>query len=106
MARRLRRNRAPTSAQRARLADTISRRVCRLLEKRGYLESEGEGSYLPDSARSEDGLDAVRMHAMTYRIATGPPAGRKVTTAQTLQSDCCLALSLRTPGCYIVAINK
>lgn len=106
MACRLRRSRARTSAQRARLADTVSRRVCRHREKRGYPESEGEGSYLPDSAGSEDGLDAVRLHAMTYRIATGPHAGRKVTTAQTLQGDCCLALSLRTPGCQIVAINQ
>lgn len=84
MACRLRRGRAPTSAQRARLAGTVSCRVCRHLEKRGHLEGEGEDSYLPDSVRSEDGLDAVRVHAMTYHIATGLYAGSKVTTAQTL----------------------
>ena len=60
---RLHRTRAPTSAQLTRLAATIARRVCRHLEKRGYLESEGEGSYLAASACREDGLDAVRMHA-------------------------------------------
>lgn len=61
---RLHRTRAPASAQLMRLAATIARRVCR-----------------------EDGLDAVRMHAITYRIAIGPHAGRKVTTVQTLPGD-------------------
>jgi len=84
---RLHRTRAPTPAQMAHLAATIARRVCRHLEKRGYLESEGEGGYLSDRACREDGLDAVRMHAITYRIATGPHAGRKVTTVQTLPGD-------------------
>ena len=85
----LHRTPAPTPAQMTSLAATIARRVCRHLEKRGYLESEGEGDgpYLSTSACREDGLDAVRMHAITYRIATGPHAGRKVTTVQTLPVD-------------------
>lgn len=78
----LRRTRTSTLAQLTRLAATIARRVCRHLEKRGFLESggDGDGPHLSTNACREDGLDAVRMHAITYRIAMGPHAGRKVTT--------------------------
>ena len=39
------------------------------------------------SAGSDDGMDGLRMSSMTYRIATGRDAGRKVVTLQTLPGD-------------------
>src|SRR5690606_15533728 len=47
---RLHRTRAPTSAQLTQLADTIARRVCRHLAKRGWLEGEADSAFLTDSA--------------------------------------------------------
>ncbi len=43
--------------------------------------------FLSDSAGSDDGMDGLRMSSMTYRIATGRDAGRKVVTLQTLPGD-------------------
>jgi hypothetical protein len=77
---RLHRTRAPTSAQLTELAGTIAHRVCRHLARRGWLEGEGESAFLTDGAGDEDAMDALRMHSITYRIATGPHAGRKVAT--------------------------
>ncbi|MEN3033183.1 transposase, partial [Chromobacterium amazonense] len=49
---RLRRARAPTSAQLTQLANTIAHRVCRHLSRRGWLEGEDESVFLSDSAGS------------------------------------------------------
>ena len=38
-------------------------------------------------ASGGDGMDALRMSSITYRIATGAQAGRKVVTLQTLPGD-------------------
>lgn len=84
---RLHRARAPSSAQLTQLAGTIAHRVCRHLTRKGWLEGEDESSFLSDSAGSDDGLDALRMSSVTYRIATGAQAGRKVATLQTLPGD-------------------
>ncbi|MGQ6516197.1 transposase, partial [Serratia sp. IR-2025] len=84
---RLRRARAPTSAQLTQLANIIAHRVCRHLSRRGWLEGEDESVFLSDSAGSDDGMDGLRMSSMTYRIATGRDAGRKVVTLQTLPGD-------------------
>ena len=79
--------RAPTSAQLTGLADTIARRVLRHLAKRGWLEGEAESVFLSERAERDDGLDAVRMSSITYRIATGQRAGQKVATLHTLPGD-------------------
>jgi hypothetical protein len=84
---RLRRARAPSSGQLAQLAHTIARRVCRHLARRGWLEGEDESAFLSEAAARDDGLDAVRMSSITYRIATGRDAGRKVVTLQTLPGE-------------------
>jgi len=39
------------------------------------------------AAGSDDAMDALRMSSITYRIATGKHAGRKVATLQTLPAD-------------------
>ena len=84
---RLHRARAPTSAQLTQLAASIAHRVCRHLARKGWLEGEDDSTFLSDSAGSDDGLDALRMSSITYRIATGAQAGRKVATLQTIPAD-------------------
>lgn len=84
---RLRRARAPTFAQLTQLADIIARRVCRHLSRQGWLEGEKDSAFLSERAGGDDGLDALRMSSITYRIATGKHAGRKVLTLQTLPGD-------------------
>lgn len=84
---RLHRARAPTCAQLTQLAGKIAHRVCRHLARKGWLEGEDESVFLSDSAGSDDGMDALRMSSITYRIATGKHAGRKVVTVQTLPGD-------------------
>jgi hypothetical protein len=69
------------------LANTIAHRVCRHLTRRGWLEGEDESAFLSDCAAGDDGMDALRMSSITYRIATGKSAGRKVVTLQTLPGD-------------------
>jgi cold shock CspA family protein len=54
---RLRRVRAPTSAQLTQLADTIAHRVCRRLVRRGWLEGEYGSVFLSDSSAGDDGMD-------------------------------------------------
>ena len=69
------------------LAGTSAHRVCRQLARRGWLEGEGESAFLSDSAGGDDAMDALRMSSVTYRIATGPHAGPKVATLQTLPPE-------------------
>ena len=83
---RLHRTRAPTSEQLTHLADKIAHRVCRHLVRQGWLEGEEDSAFLSERAGG-DGLDALRMSSITYRIATGAQAGRKVATLQTLPDD-------------------
>ena len=84
---RLHRARAPTSAQLTHLADRIANRVCRHLARKGWLEGEDESAFLSERAGSDDAMDALRMSSITYRIATGKHAGRKVATLQVLPDD-------------------
>lgn len=84
---RLHRTRAPTSAQLTALAGTIAHRVCRHLARKGWLEGADESTFLSDCSGGDDGMDALRMSSITYRIATGAQAGRKVVTLQTLPGD-------------------
>ncbi len=84
---RLRRVRAPTSAQLTQLAGKIARRVCRHLTRKAWLEGEDKQAFLSERAGRDDGLDAVRMSSITYRIATGKHAGREVATLQTIPAD-------------------
>ncbi len=84
---RLHRARAPTCAQLTQLAGKIASRLCRHLTRKGWLEGEDESLFLSDSAGGDDGMDALRMSSITYRIATGAQAGRKVVTLQTLPGD-------------------
>jgi hypothetical protein len=75
----------PTGAELTALLDTISRRIVRLLERRGLLIADPENPSLdlePGSAM--DQLQAASIH---YRIAVGPQAGRKALTLYSLPPE-------------------
>ncbi len=78
---------APTSAELTRLAHTIAHRVGRFLERHGLLERDAENSFLAGDAVDEDPMDQLLGHSITYRIAVGLQAGRKVFTLQTLPAS-------------------
>ncbi len=78
---------APTSAELTRLTDTIARRVGRCLERQGLLERDAENSWLAGDDIDDDPMSSVLGHSITYRIAVGPNAGRRVMTLQTLPAD-------------------
>ena len=61
--------------------------MCRHLARNGWLEGEDESAFLSERVGGDDGMDALRMSSMTYRIATGEQAGRKMATLQTLPGD-------------------
>jgi len=48
------------------------------------LERDAENSYLALDTADDDPLCVLQGHSITYRIALGPQAGRKVFTLQTL----------------------
>ena len=75
---------APTTQELTQLTQTIARRVGRYLERQGLLKRDAENSYLTTDAVSEDPMNQLLGHSVTYRIAVGPQAGRKVFTLQTL----------------------
>ncbi len=56
----------------------------RFLERQGLLERDPENSYLAGDAVDDDPLNQLQRSSITYRIAVGPQAGRKVFTLQTL----------------------
>ena len=75
---------APTSETLNRLAHSIATRVGRYLERQGLLERDAEQSYLTLDTEEENPMNDLMGHSITYRIAVGPQAGRKVFTLQTL----------------------
>ena len=78
---------APTSAELRHLTPTIVHRVGRFLERQGLLERDAQNSYLAGDAVEGEALNQLLGHSITYRIAVGPHAGRKVFTLKTLR-DC------------------
>ena len=78
---------APSGAELTRLAHTIAHRVGRFLECQGLLERDMENSYLSGDAVDDDPMTPLLGHSITYRIAVGPQAGRKVFTMQTLPAS-------------------
>ncbi|MGA7799578.1 MAG: IS91 family transposase [Gammaproteobacteria bacterium] len=75
---------APTGQELTQLAHTITHRVGRFLERQGLLERDAENSYLAGDTTDDDPLNPLLGSSITYRIAIGPHAGRKVFTLQTL----------------------
>lgn len=78
---------APSHEELTALVGTIARRVGRKLERQGLLERDIENSYLSAEAVEDDPMAQLQGHSITYRIAVGPQAGRKVFTVQTLPAS-------------------
>lgn len=75
---------APTSAELIRLTQTLARRIGRYLERQGLLERDAENSYLAGDDVEDVAMVQLLGSSITYRIAVGRQAGRKVFTLQTL----------------------
>lgn len=75
---------APTSQELTQLAHTIAHRVGRFLERQGLLQRDMVSSYLALDPVNDEAMSSLLGHSITYRIAVGPQAGRKVFTLQTL----------------------
>ena len=71
---------APTSAELTALAGRIASRVGRFLERQGLLERDAESASLSEIALDDEPMQGLLAHSITYRIAVGPRAGRKVFT--------------------------
>ena len=65
---------------------TISERVARYLERKGWLARDEQSDHLTLALDDEEGntIQQLQGHSITYRIAMGPHAGRKVLTLQTI----------------------
>ena len=79
--------RAPTTAELSKLTHTIAERVGRFLQRQGLLERDAQISYLTGDGLEAGPMDQLIGHSITYRIAVGPQAGRKVFTLQTLPAS-------------------
>jgi hypothetical protein len=79
--------RAPTTAELSELTHTIAERVGLFLQRQGLLERDGKQSFLAGEAVEEGAMEQLIGHSITYRIAVGPQAGRKVFTLQTLPAS-------------------
>jgi hypothetical protein len=56
-----------TTQELTQLSQTIARRVGQYLEHHGLLERDAENSYLASYAASEDPMDQLLGHSITYR---------------------------------------
>ncbi len=78
---------APTSAELTALAQRIAQRIGRYLQRQDLLQRDAQNSYLAGELIDEGPMDPLWGHSITWRIAVGPQAGRKVLTLQTLPAD-------------------
>ncbi len=73
----------PRKAELDELLATITRRVGRHLQRRGWLTRDAQSSQL-NLDREDTALDSLLGHSITYRIALGPRAGQKAFTLHSL----------------------
>ena len=76
----------PTSAELARLTQTLASRVGRYLERQGLLERDAENSSLAGDVLEAGAMEQLLGSSITYRITVGPQQGRKVFTLRTLSA--------------------
>jgi hypothetical protein len=69
---RFHRIKAPTVDELGVLVHRISQRVAKFLERRGFLESDEENSYLTLETSDDEAMQQLHGHSITYRIAIGP----------------------------------
>ena len=66
------------------LVHTISHRIAQYLEKSGLIERDMDNTYLDLPFGDEDTLLHLQTASISYRIALGKDAGKKIFTLQTL----------------------
>jgi hypothetical protein len=76
---------SPIQPQLQRLLDTLSHRIGRYLARHGWLVRDEQSGYLALNDEP-DGMDVLRRHSLTYRIAVGRHQGKKAFALQTLPS--------------------
>ncbi|MFT7246709.1 MAG: hypothetical protein ACI82A_004089 [Candidatus Azotimanducaceae bacterium] len=72
----------PTTAELDEITHKIAKRVCRYLERAGYLYRDAETEYLDLVPEEDDAMHGIIGASITYRLAFGPNARRKVLTLQ------------------------
>jgi hypothetical protein len=71
------------------LAQRISERIGRHLERKGLLVRDLDSSHLAlEPGDTEDALTDLQGHSITYRIALGPHQGRKAFKLQRSSRTC------------------
>ena len=73
---RFRRMKEPTSAEWARLTQTLALRIGRYLERLGLRERDTENSYQAGDALEVGAMAQLLSSSLTYRIAVGPQQGK------------------------------
>jgi ribosomal protein S27E len=76
--------RAPSHSDMERIVNTISHRIAQYLEKVGLIQSDQENTYLDLPIDEDDSLLQLQAASVSYRIAVGADAGKKVFSLQTL----------------------
>jgi hypothetical protein len=73
---------APSGAELSALAGRIASRVGRFLERQGLIERDAESASPSEIALDDEPMQRLLAHSITYRVAVGPRAERKVFTLQ------------------------
>ena len=75
---------APSHSDMERLVNTISHRIAQYLEKVGLIQRDTQNTYLELPMDDEDSLLQLQAASVSYRIAVGADAGKKVFSLQTM----------------------
>ena len=75
----------PSQAELQALVERLAERIGRSLERQGVLVRDAETSFLAFDPAAGGPMDDLIGYSITYRVAFGPRAGRKVFTLQTVK---------------------
>ena len=78
---------APSHSDMERLINTISHRIAQYLEKVGLIHRDIDNTFLNLPIDDEDSLLQLQASSVSYRIAVGKDAGKKVFSLQTLPAN-------------------
>ncbi|MBO6558763.1 MAG: transposase [Pseudomonadales bacterium] len=76
--------RPPNPEDLHKITHMIAKRVSRYLERAGYLYRDAESAYLDLVPDEENAMHGIIGASITYRLAFGANAGKKVLTLQTV----------------------
>ena len=73
---------APSHSDMERVVNTISHRIAQYLEKAGQIQRDMDNTFLNFPIDDKDSLLPLQAASVSYRIAVGPYAGKKVFSLQ------------------------